>query len=78
LRSDYANVTGYSLGLYGRTPRSSDFSLCFTPKAAWRLQENMVFHMYASALGFAFSETVVVTPDGGRRLTSTPRRCFRI
>ncbi|HEX7388181.1 MAG TPA: Xaa-Pro peptidase family protein [Castellaniella sp.] len=73
LRERYENVTGYTLGLYARTPRPSDFSSCFTPNANWTLEENMVFHMYASAQGFAFSETVVVTPDGGQRLTQTPR-----
>ena len=33
----------------------------------------MVFHMYASAGGIAFSETVLVTETGGERLTKSPR-----
>jgi Xaa-Pro dipeptidase len=74
LRPHYDNVSGYTLGLYGRTPRSSDFSRTFLPSAKWRLEEGMVFHMYVSAQGLGFSETVVVTPRGGRRLTQTPRR----
>lgn len=73
LRPVYDNVTGYTLGLYGRTPRPSDFSRVFLPNARWRLEEGMVFHMYASAAGLGFSETVVVEDEGGRRLTSSPR-----
>lgn len=73
LRPAYDNVTGYTLGLYGRTPRPSDFSRVFLPNARWRLEEGMVFHMYSSAAGLAFSETVVVGAGGGRRLTSAPR-----
>lgn len=73
LRPDYDNVTGYTLGLYGRTPRPSDFSRVFLPNARWRLAAGMVFHMYVSAAGLAFSETVVVEANGTRRLTSTPR-----
>jgi len=73
LRAEYGNVTGYSLGLYTRTPRPSDFSHCFTPAADWILEENMVFHMYTSAAGIAFSETVVVTEEGGVRMSRLPR-----
>ena len=73
LRPVYDNVTGYALGLYGRTPRTSDFSRVFLPNAHWQLEEGMVFHMYVSAGGLGFSETVVVEAGGGRRLTSAPR-----
>jgi len=73
LRADYGNVTGYSLGLYARTPRPSDFSYCFHPGADWRLEAGMVFHMYTSARDLAFSESVLVTADGARRLTRYPR-----
>lgn len=73
LRPVYDNVTGYTLGLYGRTPRPSDFSRVFLPTARWRLEQGMVFHMYASAAGLGFSETVVVEAGGGRRLTCSPR-----
>jgi Xaa-Pro aminopeptidase len=73
LRQAYDNVTGYALGLYGRTPRPSDFSRIFLPSSDWRLEEGMVFHMYVSAGGLGFSESVVVDVGGGRRLTSTPR-----
>jgi Xaa-Pro dipeptidase len=34
----------------------------------------MVFHMYVSAAGASFSETVLVTETGPERLTRTPRR----
>lgn len=74
LRTEYANVTAYTLGLYIRTPRSSDFSRVFLPDQHWPLEENMVFHVYTTAEGLGFSETVVVTGDGGKRLTKTPRR----
>lgn len=73
LRPAYDNVTGYTLGLYGRTPRPSDFSRVFLPSSDWRLEEGMVFHMYVSAGGLGFSESIVVDLDGGRRLTSTTR-----
>ena len=73
LRPVYDNVSGYTLGLYGRTPRTSDFSRVFLPNARWRLEEGMVFHMYVSAAGLGFSETVVVEAEGGRRLTTAPR-----
>jgi Xaa-Pro aminopeptidase len=73
LRPAYDNVTGYMLGLYGRTPRPSDFSRVFLPSSDWRLEEGMVFHMYVSAGGLGFSESVIVEEGGGRRLTKTPR-----
>jgi Xaa-Pro aminopeptidase len=74
LRPVYDNVTGYTLGLYGRTPRPSDFSRVFLPNARWELEAGMVFHMYVTAAGLGFSETVVVSAEGGRRLTATPRK----
>lgn len=73
LRREYGNVTAYTLGLYSRTPRASDFSRVLLPDQGWRLEENMVFHVYTTAEGLGFSETVQVTPEGGRRLTRTPR-----
>lgn len=74
LRLRYDNVSGYSLGLYALTPRLSDFSRCFHPAADWRLEAGMVFHMYVSAQGMAFSETIAVTATGVERLTLLPRR----
>ena len=73
VRSTYENVTAYTLGLYTRTPRTSDFSRVLLPNSDWILEEGMVFHAYTTAAGLGFSETVVVTADGGRRLTRTPR-----
>ncbi|GES51350.1 ectoine hydrolase DoeA [Rhizobium sp. NBRC 114257] len=73
LRQRYDNVTAYTLGLYTRTPRTSDFSRVFLPDADWPLEEGMVFHVYTTAARLGFSETVVITPEGGRRLTMTPR-----
>lgn len=74
LRQAYDNVSGYTLGIYGRTPRSSDFSRVFLPNARWRLEEGMVFHMYVSAGGLGFSETILVRSDGAARMTATERR----
>jgi Xaa-Pro dipeptidase len=69
----YENVTAYTLGLYTRTPRTSDFSRVLLPTSDWALEEGMVFHLYATAQGLGFSETVVVNKEGGARLTNTPR-----
>lgn len=74
LRPHYQNATAYTLGLYTRTTRSSDFSRVFLPSANWALEERMVFHVYATAHGLGFSETVVVGADGGERLTKSPRQ----
>jgi Xaa-Pro dipeptidase len=73
LRPTYENVTAYTLGLYTRTPRTSDFSRVFLPTSDWTLEEGMVFHLYATAQGLAFSETVAVGKNGGVRLTNSRR-----
>jgi Xaa-Pro aminopeptidase len=79
LRESYPNVTGYTLGYYSRQPlRSSDFTRCFLPTADWTLEPGMVFHMYTSAAGVSFSETVLVGADGPERLTKLERRLFGI
>ncbi|MFS8931341.1 M24 family metallopeptidase [Cupriavidus taiwanensis] len=79
LRPDYTNITGYTLGL---TPlvsqHTSDLYRCFTAEADWTLEAGMVLHMYTSARGFAVSETVLVTAEGGERLTLAPRQLFEI
>lgn len=77
LRPVYENVTAYTLGLYTRTPRTSDFSGVFLPTSDWPLEEGMVFHLYATAKGLGFSETVVVGKNGGIRLTKSPREIMR-
>ncbi|WP_312402620.1 Xaa-Pro peptidase family protein [Rhizobium sp.] len=77
LRPVYDNVTAYTLGLYTRTPRTSDFSGTFLPTSDWPLQKGMVFHLYATAQGLGFSETVVVGKKGGIRLTKSPRMILR-
>jgi Xaa-Pro aminopeptidase len=77
LRNSYANITGYTLGYYSNQPlRSSDFTRTFHPDAEWRLEVGMVFHMYASAGGVSLSETIVIDPNGARRLTTAPRSLF--
>ncbi|MER9946433.1 hypothetical protein NKJ70_31950, partial [Mesorhizobium sp. M0092] len=67
----------YTLGYYSsRLIRGSDFTWVFLPNSEWTLKEGMVFHMYTSAGGIAISETVLVGPNGGERLTKTERRLF--
>ncbi len=73
LRDRYDNTSGYTLGLYGWTPRISDFTYNFHAAANWTLQAGMVFHMVLSAQGMGFSETIAVTDRGPRHLTMTPR-----
>ncbi|MGR4932475.1 M24 family metallopeptidase [Bradyrhizobium sp. CAR08] len=75
LRDSYTNITGYSLG-FSCPPRTSDFTRVFLPSSDWKLQQNQVFHMYTSASGLPFSETIVVSPQGGKRLTKMDRRLF--
>lgn len=77
LRDSYDNITGYTLGYYSQQPlRSSDFTRVFDAGAQWELQPGMVFHMYTSAKGLAFSETVLVTENGPERLTLIERKLF--
>ncbi|RWK40687.1 Xaa-Pro peptidase family protein [Mesorhizobium sp.] len=75
VRDSYTNVTGYTLGLK-HPPRTTDFTRVFRASSDWKLQENQVFHMYTWAAGMAFSETIVVTPEGGKRLTGMERKLF--
>jgi Xaa-Pro aminopeptidase len=77
LRDRYENATGYTLGYYAPwSPRTSDFTRLFIPTADWVLEEGMVFHMYVSAAGLSFSETVLVTEGGAERLTQSERVLF--
>ncbi len=74
LRTSFDNISGYMLGLYAQAgPRTSDFTRIFHPEAQWRLEPNMVFHMYASARGASWSETVLVTDSRPECLTRLPR-----
>lgn len=75
LRTDYTNVTGYTLGFHAQ-PRTSDFTRAFLPNASWRLMPGMVFHMWVWAQGIAFSETVLVGEAGPERLTRLERSLF--
>lgn len=77
LREHFDNITGYTLGLYAPTSqRSSDFTRIFHPKSEWVIEPNMAFHMYVSARGLAFSETVLVTDKGAERLTKIARKLY--
>lgn len=73
LRTEFDNATGYQIGLYTKTPRSSDFSYFFHQAAEWRIEPGMTFHMYLSAQGLAVSDSILVTADGPERLTQTRR-----
>ena len=75
LVGSYDSITGYTLGYVGQI-RTSDFTRIFLPTSEWVLEEGMVFHMYVWARGIAFSETVLVTPDGHERLTKLERKLF--
>jgi len=72
LRAEFQNTCGYTLGLYGWTPRVSDFTYSFRAGADWSIRAGMVFHMVLSAQGLGFSESVAVTDAGPRRLTASP------
>lgn len=77
LRESYDNITGYTIGFYSQQPiRSSDFTRVFNPASKWKLESGMTFHMYTSAQGLAFSESVVVTPEGAKRFSKVERRLF--
>lgn len=78
LRSAYPNITGYTLGYYGKPlpPRASDFTRVFLPTSDWELEPDMIFHMYALGPRIAFSETVLITDQGHERLTTSQRRLF--
>lgn len=77
LRESFDNISGYTLGFYAPAgPRTSDFTRSFHPEARWTIEPGMVFHMYVSAQGISFSETVLVTAEGAERLTTLPRILF--
>lgn len=77
IRDRFDNLTGYTLGFYHRAgPRTSDFTRVFGPHVDYRLEAGMTFHMWVAADGLAFSETVLVTPQGGERLTRIERKLF--
>jgi Xaa-Pro aminopeptidase len=79
LRPDYRNITGYTVGHFPlSTPHTSDFTRIFLPNSQWELEPGMVFHMYVSASGVAFSETVLVTETGVECLTKSPRKLFEV
>jgi Xaa-Pro dipeptidase len=68
---------GYSMGI-GFPPIAGESQTCdFRESATWELVPGMVFHMLSVlSVGRVISDTVLITPDGCRRLTSTPRRLF--
>ena len=75
LRTDYPNVTGYTLGFHAQ-PRTSDFTRAFLPTSNWMLLPGMVFHMWIQARGMAFRETVLVREQGPERLTGRSGHCL--
>lgn len=79
LRGEFPNITGYTVGYFPlSTPHTSDFTRVFHPGSDWVLEAGMTFHMYLSASGLAFSETVLVTDTGVELLTRAPRQAHVI
>ncbi|WP_208180314.1 Xaa-Pro peptidase family protein (plasmid) [Sinorhizobium medicae] len=79
LRNEYPNITGYTMGYYPDfTVRPSDFNRVLLPTSEWTFEEGMVFHMYTSAKGIGFSETVLITASGCERLTNIERQILKI
>ncbi|MBY3282064.1 aminopeptidase P family protein [Rhizobium laguerreae] len=77
LRPSFDNVTGYTLGCFpASTQIGSEFFHGFTPGADWEIKEGMALHMYLSAEGLAFSESLVVRANGIERLTKSDRKLF--
>ena len=74
LRESFDNISGYARPLRTGRARTSDFTP--VPSAGRLAAGGMVFHMYASAAGVSFSETVLVAPDGPHRLTNLRRTLF--
>lgn len=68
---EYPNKTFYSVGLM-LDPNTAE-PLEANPASTWCFEEGMVFHTYLALRGLALSETVAVTADGHRRVTTYPR-----
>ena len=68
---EYPNKTFYSVGLM-LDPNTAE-PLEVNPASTWSFEEGMVFHAYLALRGLALSETVAVTADGHRRVTTYPR-----
>jgi Xaa-Pro dipeptidase len=68
---DYPNKTFYSVGLM-LDPNTAE-PLEVDPASTWCFEEGMVFHTYLALRGLALSETIAVTADGSRRVTTYPR-----
>jgi Xaa-Pro dipeptidase len=75
IRPDYYNRSGYSTGI-GFPPKTAEWeTLDFNEQSDWSVREGMAFHMLALARGFGISETVIVTANGGERVTpQNPRQ----
>ena len=78
IRDRYANVTGYMLGIYGRTPRSSDFSHALLPTSDWRLEAAWCFTCIPRPKGLAsatrcWSRTAAANASPGR-----PGACWSV
>ncbi|WP_322092549.1 M24 family metallopeptidase [Paraburkholderia bannensis] len=76
LKLEFPQLSAYTLG-YHAVPRTSDHTRIIAPKQKWTLQAGMVFHVVLHAYGLPFSETVLVTNEGPRRLTQLPRRMLQ-
>lgn len=73
---------GYSVGIAFPPVWLENMGFLFTAGNDGELEEGMVFHLpltlrVLGRYGAGFSETVVVTPDGGRPLSTVPRSLNR-
>ena len=71
LAERYTNKTFYGVGLL--LPPSGGEGPEASPAADWAFAANMTFHTYVLARDFGFSETILVTETGCKRLTTYPR-----
>ena len=71
LADRYTNKTFYGVGLL--LPPSGGEGPEASPAADWAFAANMTFHTYVLARDFGFSETILVTETGCKRLTTYPR-----
>ena len=74
LRDSYTNKTFYSVGLLLQ-PAGGE-KLEAAPGCDWSFAEGMTFHTYVLAKGFGMSETIAITLDGYKRLTTFSRQLF--
>ena len=74
LRDSYTNKTFYSVGLLLQLVGGEKLEA--VPGCDWSFAEGMTFHTYVLAKSFGMSETIAITLDGYKRLTTFSRQLF--